>query len=54
MNPSYEELALLRAHEPGLQPPTRRVPPRLPRGGPRSGRRHLAGALRRMANRLEN
>lgn len=49
MDPTYEDLALLRAHEPGLQPPTRHVPPRTPR----SARRQVARALHRMAYRLE-
>ncbi|HWL95736.1 MAG TPA: hypothetical protein VNP20_00240 [Nocardioidaceae bacterium] len=49
MDLNNEELALLRAHEPGLKPPTRHTVPRRPR----TTRRHVAGALRRMANRLE-
>jgi hypothetical protein len=49
MDLNYEELALLRAHEPGLKPPTRHDTTRRPR----STRRHVAGTLRRLANRLE-
>ena len=49
MDLNYEALALLRAHEPGLKPPTRHDPTRQPRGA----RRHVAGTLRRLANRLE-
>lgn len=48
MDPSGEYLAWMRAHEPGVRPPTRRADPRRPRVS-----RHLAGALRRMANRLD-
>lgn len=49
MDLNYEELALLRAHEPGLKPPTRRAGTRRARGT----RRHVAGTLHRLANRLE-
>jgi hypothetical protein len=52
MDPNYEELALLRAHEPGLRPPTARAA--LPEGQDRRARRHLASTLRRMANRLDS
>jgi hypothetical protein len=52
MDPSYEELALLRAHEPGLRPPTRRAPARRAHDHS-AARRHLASTLRRMANRLD-
>ena len=48
MDPSYEELALLRAHEPGLTPPTHHLPADERRR--RRTRRHLASGLRRMAN----
>jgi hypothetical protein len=51
MDPSYEDLALLRAHEPGLRPPTRRAPTLPPRD--HRARRRLASTLRRMANRLD-
>ncbi|MDQ4008572.1 MAG: hypothetical protein M3211_10795 [Actinomycetota bacterium] len=51
MDPSYEELALLRAHEPGLTPPTHHLPAGERRR--RRTRRHLASGLRRMANRLD-
>jgi hypothetical protein len=51
MDPTYEHLALLRAHEPGLRPPTRHLPPERPHGS--RTRRHLASTLRRMANRLD-
>jgi len=50
MDPNYEELALLRAHEPGLRPPRHHTPPP-PRE--RRARRHIASTLRRMANRLD-
>jgi hypothetical protein len=43
-----EELAMLRAHEPGLRPPKHHNLPREHRT-----RRHLASTLRRMANRLD-
>jgi hypothetical protein len=49
MDVNHEELALMRAHEPGLRPPTHHQPPH----EPRRTRRHLADALRRMANRLD-
>jgi hypothetical protein len=49
MDLNYEDLALMRAHEPGLRPPTRHTPPR----ERRRARRHLASTLRRMANRLD-
>jgi hypothetical protein len=52
MDPSYEELALLRAHEPGLRPPARHVSPRDVERDRRL-RRHLASTLRRMAHRLD-
>ena len=48
MDPNYEELALLRAHEPGLRPPTHHTLPHEHRA-----RRRLASTLRRMANRLD-
>jgi hypothetical protein len=52
MDPNYEELALMRAHEPGLRPPQHHIehqslPPE------HRARRHLASTLRRMANRLD-
>jgi hypothetical protein len=50
MDLNYEDLALMRAHEPGLRPPTRHMPPPRVR---RRARRHLASTLRRMANRLD-
>jgi hypothetical protein len=52
MDPTYEELAWVRAHEPGLQPPTRHLPPERRRGS--RTRRHLAGTLRRVADRLDH
>jgi hypothetical protein len=51
MDTNYEELALLRAHEPGLRPPRHHELPRDHRD--HRGRRHLASTLRRMANRLD-
>lgn len=49
MDPTYEDLALQRARQPGLAPPTRHVypPPR------RGARLHLASTLRRVADRLD-
>jgi hypothetical protein len=47
MDPN-EELALLRAHEPGLRPPRHHTLPREHRA-----RRHLASTLRRLAHRLD-
>ena len=49
MDPNHEDLALLRAREPGLRPPRHHTPPREHRA-----RRHIASTLRRMANRLDN
>jgi hypothetical protein len=50
MDPNYEELALLRAREPGLQPPRRHLPPHQRR----RARRQVASVLRRVANRLDH
>jgi hypothetical protein len=50
MDPNYEELALLRAHEPGLRPPQHHT---LPPPRERRARRHIASTLRRMAHRLD-
>jgi hypothetical protein len=48
MDLGHEELAWRRAHEPGLRPPTRHLPP-----SERRGRRRVASTLRRVADRLE-
>jgi hypothetical protein len=50
MDPNYEDLALLRAHEPGLRPPTRHLPPMKDR----RARRRVASVLRRVAHRLDH
>lgn len=49
MDPSYEDLALLRAHEPGLKPPSHHHD--LRREHP--VRHQVARTLRRVADRLE-
>lgn len=50
MDPNYEDLALLRAQEPGLKPPTRHHLP----SQRHAARRQIATTLRRVANRLDH
>ena len=52
MDPN-EELALLRAHEPGLRPPQHHTEHHNTLPHEHRARRHLASTLRRMANRLD-
>jgi hypothetical protein len=49
----HEELALLRAHEPGLRPPQHHIEQHTLTPREHRARRHLASTLRRMANRLD-